>query len=314
MSYRKDYQLSEEYLKILKEIQQQFFKNKSIEDLRALFLKMLKQGMHGICISPYEEGQQPGDVLSEVQVRRRMQIIQPYIQWIRSFSCTEGNEHVPRVAKQLGIKTMVGAWLGPEQDKNEAEIEALIELSNQGQVDIAAVGNEVLYREDLTKEQLLYWMREVRNRIPQEIPVGYVDAYYEFTQHPELVEQSDVILTNCYPFWEGCPIEYSLSHMQQMVNQVTHVAQGKPVIITETGWPSQGQSLKSSLPSEENALIYFIQSQLWAKQANVPMFYFSSFDESWKVGPEGDVGAHWGLWDKHEEIKYVANTVHSLQA
>jgi exo-beta-1,3-glucanase (GH17 family) len=34
------------------------------------------------------------------------------------------------------------------------------------------------------------------------------------------------------------------------------------------------------------------------------LFYFSSFDESWKVGPEGEVGAHWGLWDKNETLKY----------
>jgi exo-beta-1,3-glucanase (GH17 family) len=34
------------------------------------------------------------------------------------------------------------------------------------------------------------------------------------------------------------------------------------------------------------------------------MFYFSSFDESWKTGTEGDVGAYWGLWDKHEQLKY----------
>ena len=37
---------------------------------------------------------------------------------------------------------------------------------------------------------------------------------------------------------------------------------------------------------------------------NIETFYFSSFDESWKVGPEGEVGAHWGIWDKHEELKW----------
>jgi len=31
---------------------------------------------------------------------------------------------------------------------------------------------------------------------------------------------------------------------------------------------------------------------------------FSSFDESWKVGDEGEVGAYWGLWDKNEKIKF----------
>ena len=36
----------------------------------------------------------------------------------------------------------------------------------------------------------------------------------------------------------------------------------------------------------------------------IEMFYFSSFDESWKEGPEGDVGAYWGLWDMNEKFKY----------
>ena len=34
------------------------------------------------------------------------------------------------------------------------------------------------------------------------------------------------------------------------------------------------------------------------------MFYFSSFDESWKVEAEGDVGAYWGIWNKDEKIKF----------
>ncbi|MDR7831014.1 hypothetical protein RIU52_02885 [Riemerella anatipestifer] len=39
----------------------------------------------------------------------------------------------------------------------------------------------------------------------------------------------------------------------------------------------------------------------------IPCFYFSSFDESWKVGAEGDVGAHWGLWDTNEKLKFNEN-------
>jgi GPH family glycoside/pentoside/hexuronide:cation symporter len=40
------------------------------------------------------------------------------------------------------------------------------------------------------------------------------------------------------------------------------------------------------------------------QQENIEMFYFSSFDESWKVRHEGDVGQRWGLWDKNENLKY----------
>ena len=76
------------------------------------------------------------------------------------------------------------------------------------------------------------------------------------------------------------------------------------MIITETGWPSQGTGLKGARPSAENAMKYFINAQVWSAKQNIEMFYFSSFDESWKVGPEGDVGAYWGLWDKDEKLKF----------
>ena len=50
---------------------------------------------------------------------------------------------------------------------------------------------------------------------------------------------------------------------------------------------------------------YFIDAANWTKENDIPIFYFSSFDESWKTGDEGDVGAYWGLWDKHENLKYT---------
>jgi glucan 1,3-beta-glucosidase len=43
---------------------------------------------------------------------------------------------------------------------------------------------------------------------------------------------------------------------------------------------------------------------LWSANDNIPVFYFSSFDESWKVGAEGTVGAYWGIWDKNEKLKF----------
>ena len=122
---------------------------KSTKELKALFKEVLKDGVHGFCSSPYEEGQQPGDTLTEDQIRRRLKIIKPYTKWIRSFSCTEGNELITKVARELGIKTFVGARLGNDAEINKKEIAGLIKLANEGYVDIAAVGNEVMYRQDL---------------------------------------------------------------------------------------------------------------------------------------------------------------------
>jgi glucan 1,3-beta-glucosidase len=280
------------------------FTSKSPAELYKIFEEVLKSGMHGLCFSLYEDGQKPGDIISEEQVRRRLEIIAPYTNWVRSFSCTEGNEFIPMIAKEYGIKTLVGAWLGDDPKVNDEEIKGLIRLANDGFVDIAAVGNEVMYRKDLTEEELLDFIKQVKEAIPTSIPVSYVDAYYEFTIKPRITEACDLILTNCYPFWEGCNLEYSLAHMKSMYHQALHAGNGKKVIITETGWPSQGESFKDSHPSKKNALKYFINTQLWSQKEDIDIFYFSSFDEAWKVGAEGEVGAYWGIWDKNEKLKF----------
>ncbi len=276
---------------------------KSTSELSALYNELLKEGMHGLCFSPYEEGQSPGDQLSEEQIRRRMEIIQPYTKWIRSFSCTDGNEMIPAIAKEYGLKTLVGAWLGKDDEINQREIAGVIEVAKAGHADIVAVGNEVLYRKDLSEDELLSFIYQVKEAIP-DIPAGYVDAYYEFGNKPRITEACDVILANCYPYWEGCHLDHSLLYMKDMFRRALMAGNGKKVIITETGWPDQGEVFHGAEPSFENAMKYFINTQLWSKEEDIDIFYFSSFDESWKTGDEGDVGAYWGIWDKNEKPKF----------
>ncbi len=298
MSFRK-----ERYLSIATAGEENFLSGKNEAEIKNLFSDIMENGVHGFCFSLYEDGQKPGDIISEEQVRRRMEILRPHTRWVRSFSCTEGNEYIPRIAKEYGIKTLVGAWLGNDPEINQREIEGLIKLAKEGMVDIAAVGNEVMYRKDLSEDELLEFIKHVKNELPG-IPVGYVDAYYEFSHRPRITDICDIILCNCYPYWEGCNYENSLDYMKQMYHQAKAAGNGKQTIITETGWPSKGESLKGAIPSTENALHYFINSQIWSDNEDIPIFYFSSFDESWKVGAEGEVGAYWGIWDKDEKLKY----------
>lgn len=277
--------------------------NKTEDDLRSFFTEVLKNGMHGICFSPYSENQKPGSFITEEQIRNKIELVRPYAKWIRSFSCTEGNEMIPRIAKECGLKTMVGAWLGENPAINEEEIANAIQIAKDGYADLIAVGNEVLYREDLTEEELLKYILQVKSELPG-IPVGYVDAYYEFCNRPAIAEACDIIFANCYPFWEGCHIDYSLLYMKDMYQRALKAGNGKKVIITETGWPNRGTAFEDSEPSFYNAIRYFINTQKWSREDNIDVFYFSSFDEMWKIHDEGDVGAYWGLWDKNGKLKY----------
>ncbi len=279
------------------------FSGKSSDDLKAMFMQILKSGIHGISFSPYTNDQRPGMQLSESIIRNRMEIIRPYVSWVRSFSCTEGNELIPKVAKEMGLNTLVGAWLGDEADKNEMEIKGLLNLAREGNADILAVGNEVLLRGELTEDQIVDYIRQVKSEVP-DLPVGYVDAYYEFELHPKIVEACDVLLVNLYPFWEGYPFEHSLVYLKDMYRRALRAANGKKVIVAETGWPNQGAACGNAIPSFENAIKYFINIYRWAAEEGVEVFYFSSFDEAWKIDKEGDVGAFWGLWDQDGNLKY----------
>ena len=271
--------------------------------LTTKFHNSLQAGVHGLCFSPYLEGQNIGDQLSGTQIDVRMEVIEPYTKWVRSFSCTEGNELIPVSARAKGIKTIAGAWISNNRDRNELEIEGLIKQAKSGMVDIAVVGNEVLLREELSPAELLEYIRRVKNELPN-IPVGYVDAYYKFIESPELIDEIDVILANCYPFWEGCHIDTATVYLDGMYNAVSGVSKGKPIIVAETGWPNLGKTNQDAVPSKENAMKYFINVNNWSAQKSVETFYFSSFDESWKARQEGEVGARWGIWDKNENLKY----------
>jgi exo-beta-1,3-glucanase (GH17 family) len=226
------------------------------------------------------------------------------VHWVRSFSCTEGHEKIPAIAAENGLKTMVGIWLDDDREHNEEELANAIEIGKAGHANILAVGNEVLLRGDLAEDELIGHINRVRDAVPG-VEVGYVDAYFKFVDHPRVTEACDVILANCYPFWEGCPAEHSLLYMKEMYRRAVHAANGKKVIISETGWPNLGTAEGGAVPSLENAIKYFINAYQWAEEEGIEIFYFSSFDETWKVDAEGDVGAYWGLWDKDGNLKYV---------
>ncbi len=280
------------------------FSSMSESEIKQLFQKALNDKLFGLCFSPYQEGQDVGDPLSESQIRARMDVIAPYTQWLRSFSCTNGNERIPKVARERGLKTMAGAWISSDEAQNEKEMQALISLAQAGYVDVAAVGNEVLLRNERSEAEVLEYLGRVKAALPG-IPVGYVDAYYQFQERPQLVSACDVVLVNCYPFWEGYSIDQALLSLKQMYAVAQQAAQGKPVFIAETGWPNKGRKVSHAEPSTQNAMKYFINVHHWQEENNIQLFYFSSFDESWKIHQEGDVGARWGIWDKNEQLKYV---------
>jgi GPH family glycoside/pentoside/hexuronide:cation symporter len=280
---------------------------RSTDEIRALYAEQFSAGLYGLSFSAYGPGQRAGDQLQAAQVARRIDLIAPHTRWVRSFACTEGHEVIPTLARAKGLKTMVGAWISADRARNEREIEGLIRLAKDGQADIAVVGNEVLLRGELPETELLALIARVKAAVPEGVEVGCVDAYYQFLERPALTAACDVLLPNCYPFWEGADIAVAAQYLRRM-HALVKAAGGedKRVVVAETGWPGKGQAVAAAVPSAENAMRYFIDVQQWARSEGIKLFYFSSFDEPWKLQQEGDVGTQWGLWDKDERRKYAS--------
>ena len=58
---------------------------------------------------------------------------------------------MPPIAREFGLKVMVGAWLDKHADRNEREIQAAIEFARRNSNVIGVVvGNETQYRDELT--------------------------------------------------------------------------------------------------------------------------------------------------------------------
>lgn len=260
--------------------------------------------LYGINFSPYVDGQNPnqGTQISEDQLRTRMAIISPYTNWVRTFGCTHGLEKAGRIAHELGHKAAIGAWLSRDLTANEQEITNLIAAANAGEVDLAIVGSEVLLRRDLSEAKLIEYLNRVKKAISDTIPVTTADVYSELLAHPAILDTVDLVFTNYYPYWEGVKLDKAIAQLHCWHQRLRVVAKDKPVWVSETGWPSCGNTVGEAVPTLDNASVYFLNFVSWARTNQVCYFYFSAFDESWKTG-EGPQGACWGVWDKNGNLK-----------
>jgi exo-beta-1,3-glucanase (GH17 family) len=260
--------------------------------------------VYGLGFSAYTGVQDPnlGFILTETQIKERLEIIAPYTAWIRTFGSSLGMEHAAETAYELGLLTAVGAWLDGDDATNDEEMNNLISAAQAGFVDLAIVGSETIYRGDLTVDELIGYIERFRLAVPG-VPVTTAETYDVWLHNADLIDAVDVVMANYYPYWEGIHIDQAMSYVHNRHQMVVVKAEGKNVIVSETGWPSEGDTIGQAVPTPENAVFYFLNFVSWASAEGVDYFYFEAFDEPWKAKYEGPQGAHWGVWDEDGNLK-----------
>src|SRR6201996_8509048 len=115
---------------------------------------------HGILPSasyaPFEPGHTVDIATDSEKVRSDLKKLSTLTRAVRLYSSTEGNELVPPIAAEFGMKVMVGAWIDKDGNRNNREIDAAVNLARKnGNVIGVVVGNETIYRGDQKLENLI---------------------------------------------------------------------------------------------------------------------------------------------------------------
>jgi len=254
--------------------------------------------------SPYENGQDPnqGMVIGEDQLIQRIGAIAPYANTLRVYSSTNGLEKIAGVARRFGLKVYIGMWLSSDLNANESELAGGIAVAQQVPVDAAIVGSEVLLRGDLTADQLIAYMNRFRAGAPG-ILVATADTWNTLLNNPTVVNASDFVFANYFPYWEGKDISIAVATLNGEDIEMQKTFPGKEIDVSETGWPSCGNTVGNAVPSIDNEAFFFVDVLSWAQANQRKVFYFESFDEAWKAKYEGPQGACWGVFDQYGVMK-----------
>jgi len=144
------------------------------------------------------------------------------------------------------VKVWLGVWLDNNSTTNNRGISAMYDiLSKNGAKPFAGVivGNEVLYRKQMTETQLGDMLNNVRKNLTSQnidIPVATSDLGDSWTAG--LAKDTDIVMSNIHPFFAGTPVDQAAGWTWDFWQQhdTTLVQDKSKNIISETGWPSAG--------------------------------------------------------------------------
>lgn len=265
------------------------------------------------CVSyaPFREGQTPWNsqiVISEAQIAEDLAQLATISKCVRIYSIENGLDKVPKLAASLGLKVILGVWIGRNPQKNAALIDSAVALAREhaGTVTSVIIGSEVLLRGEMTAQSLRDTIRAAKPRF--DVPVGYAEVEEFWLRDREISEDVDFVAVHVLPYWEDAPVraEDAARHVDDIRKEMVRAFPGKEVLVGEAGWPSQGRMRDHALPSRINQARFFSELLTLSRQEGFRVNLFEAYDEPWKRQWEGTVGAHWGLLDGiNRQLKYA---------
>jgi len=242
-------------------------------------------------------------------------LLKRFTNTIRVYSAQEGQRVLP-IAKKLNMKVQLGIWINPDKDLNTKELTLAKILIEEYYLSISSVivGNEVLLRKDLILEELIVYIKDIKQTVHQisktykkkypKLLVTTAEVWNIWLDTPTLVKEVDFINMHILPYWEGLEAESVTPFIKKIYKMVTTTYKNKSIAIGEFGWPSRGYNNKDAVASPENQARIIRRFLILAKEQNFNYNIIEAFDQPWKGVHEGSVGQYWGIFDAKRHQKF----------
>jgi cellulose synthase/poly-beta-1,6-N-acetylglucosamine synthase-like glycosyltransferase/exo-beta-1,3-glucanase (GH17 family) len=252
--------------------------------------------------TPFEPGHVVDNTVDPDRIRVDLKRLSTVTRAIRSYSSAEGNELVPPIAAEFGLKVMVGAWINKEDEHNQREIDSAINLARRNSNVIGVVvGNETIYRGDQKLEGLIDLIKRVKKSV--SVPVTTGEIWNIWRDNPELASSVDFVAAHVLPYWENFTDRQAVDQAVYLYQLLREKFPGKRIMIAEFGWPSAGYNLRNAEPGpfEQASVLrnFVVRADAIGMEYNI----VEAMDRPWKSF-EGGVGPYWGILNNAGEAKF----------
>jgi glucan 1,3-beta-glucosidase len=137
----------------------------------------------------------PGVIVEPERIEQDLRLLAQRFDCVRTYSQSNGLAEVPRIARGLGLKVLMGVWLGRDEVMNRREIESAIRIAERDRDVLRGivVGNEVLLRGELPPTALRGYIEQVR--AATGVPVTYADVWEFWRKYREPIESAVDFIT-----------------------------------------------------------------------------------------------------------------------
>jgi len=208
-----------------------------------------------------------------------------------------------------GMKIWVGVWAVDtgKFDNEKGNLEAAMREYGNAWMAGVNVGSESLYRKEIDPKLLAQRIYDVKGMVQgaygaSQVAVGSADTWTAWVDpaNEPVIDACDVIVMNAFPYWQGAKIENAPQVFRDAVANTRSKTKGKPFVVGETGWPTDGPNFGDATATVPNLQAYWSAIGCELRRDQVPNFWFSGFDEP---GRESAIEKNFGIAKADKSLK-----------